>query len=319
MRFALMGLAGYVAKKHVFSIKKTNNFLVAAMDPNDNVGFIDSYFDNVTFFTKFERFDRFIEKLNNANDGIDYISVCTPNYLHDSHIRSALKWNSNAICEKPLVLSPWNLDSISRLEKTFNKSVYPILQLRLHPSIIKLKEKITNCSRAKIYDVELTYITPRGPWYYSSWKGQSSMSGGIATNIGIHFFDILIWIFGSVKKSILHIKSHDRCSGFLQLEKANIRWFLSIDKFTLPKETENSKAYRCIKIDNEVFEFSDGFENLHLDSYKNILSNNGFTLDDARPSIEITHKIQSSNAIGLKGEYHPFSKLIFNNHPFKHI
>ena len=314
-----MGLAGYVAKKHVFSIKKTNNFLVAAIDPNDNVGFIDNYFDNVTFFTKFERFDRFIEKLNNADDGIDYISVCTPNYLHDSHIRSALKWNSNAICEKPLVLSPWNLDSISRLERTFKKSVYPILQLRLHPSIIKLKEKITDCYRTKIYDVELTYITPRGPWYYSSWKGQSAKSGGIATNIGVHFFDILIWIFGSVKKSVLHVKSHDRCSGFLQLEKANIRWFLSIDKFALPKEAKNSNAYRCIKIDNEVFEFSNGFENLHLDSYKNILSNNGFSLDDARPSIEITHKIQSSKAIGLKGEYHPFSKLIFNNHPFKSI
>lgn len=314
-----MGLAGYVAKKHVFSIKKTNNFLVAAIDPNDNVGFIDNYFDNVTFFTKFERFDRFIEKLNNTDDGIDYISVCTPNYLHDSHIRSALKWNSNAICEKPLVLSPWNLDSISRLERTFKKSVYPILQLRLHPSIIKLKEKITDCYRAKIYDVELTYITPRGPWYYSSWKGQSAKSGGIATNIGVHFFDILIWIFGSVKKSVLHVKSHDRCSGFLQLEKANIRWFLSIDKFALPKEAKNSNAYRCIKIDNEVFEFSNGFENLHLDSYKNILSNSGFSLDDARPSIEITHRIQSSKAIGLKGEYHPFSKLIFNNHPFKSI
>ena len=314
-----MGLAGYVAKKHVFSIKKTNNFLVAAIDPNDNVGFIDNYFDNVTFFTKFERFDRFIEKLNNADDGIDYISVCTPNYLHDSHIRSALKWNSNAICEKPLVLSPWNLDSICRLERAFKKSVYPILQLRLHPSIIKLKEKITDCYRAKIYDVELTYITPRGPWYYSSWKGQSAKSGGIATNIGVHFFDILIWIFGSVKKSVLHVKSHDRCSGFLELEKANIRWFLSIDKFALPKEAKNSNAYRCIKIDNEVFEFSNGFENLHLDSYKNILSNNGFSLDDARPSIEITHKIQSSKAIGLKGEYHPFSKLIFNNHPFKSI
>ena len=259
--FAVIGLSGYIAPRHIKAIKETQNSLVAATDPHDNVGFLDSHFPEASFFTEFERFDRYMDKLQNTSSGVDFVSVCSPNYLHDAHIKSALRWGADAICEKPLVLNPWNLDTLERLEKETGNRVWNILQLRLHPSIIALKEKIKNSPADKIHEVDLTYITSRGLWYYASWKGDISKSGGIATNIGIHFFDMLTWIFGAVKSNTVQLHSHDRAAGVLELEKANVRWFLSINGSTLPKEIKErgQTTYRSITVNTEEVEFSNGF------------------------------------------------------------
>lgn len=312
-RFALIGAAGYIAPRHLKAIKETGNELVAALDPFDSVGIMDSYFPNADFFTEPERFDRHLDKLRRKgeNHQVDFVSICSPNYLHDAHIRMALRNQAHAICEKPLVLNPWNLDGLQEIEKETGKSIYNILQLRHHPSIIELKKKIDQEKRSgKIYDIELTYITSRGKWYFYSWKGNLSKSGGVVTNIGIHFFDMLSWIFGPVENNTVHLSKADKASGYLQLKNANIKWFLSLDKNDLPPQAvqENKPTFRTIKINDSEIEFSGGFTDLHTVSYEKILSGKGFGIKDARNSIEIVHQIRNTKPIGKVGEYHPLVK-----------
>lgn len=316
--FALVGAAGYIAVRHMKAIKDTNNILIAALDKNDSVGIIDSYFPDADFFTEFERFDRHVDKLSRTEKKLDYISICTPNYLHDSHIRFALKRGAHAICEKPLVLNPWNVDALEEVERETGKSLFNILQLRLHPDIIALKEKIQNGPKDKIYDINLTYITSRGHWYFASWKAQKEKSGGIATNIGIHFFDMLIWIFGNVKKNVVHIREPKRASGYLELENARIRWYLSVDAKTLPDDVKKTdqRTYRSITVEGKEIEFSGGFTDLHTRSYEEILNNKGFGINEARPSIEAVYNIRNLDPIGLQGEYHPFALKKIEYHPF---
>jgi UDP-N-acetyl-2-amino-2-deoxyglucuronate dehydrogenase len=294
--FALIGVAGYIAPRHLQAIRDTKNNLLAALDKFDNVGVIDSYFPNAHFFTEFERFDRHLDKLQRKEVKIDYVSICTPNYLHDSHIRFALRHRADAICEKPLVLSPWNVDALAEIEKETGKRVFTILQLRLHPSIIALREKILNGPKDKIYDVDLNYITSRGNWYHISWKGDASKSGGIATNIGIHFFDMLIWVFGSVKKNNVKELNDDSAAGYLELERARVNWKLSINADHPPQEAKSKgkRTYRSLKLEDQEIEFSEGFTDLHTLSYQEILKGNGFGLEDARPSIQLTHEIRNA-------------------------
>ncbi|RPI16209.1 MAG: gfo/Idh/MocA family oxidoreductase [Ignavibacteriae bacterium] len=307
--FALIGAAGYIAPRHLRAIKENGQNLVSALDVSDSVGIIDSYFPDASFFTEFERFDRHTEMLRRAGEEsrVHYVSICSPNYLHDAHIRFALRENAHAICEKPLVLNPWNAEALQVIEGETDKKVNTILQLRLHPSIIELKKKIESAKNNQTYDIELVYITPRGKWYNYSWKGDILKSGGVATNIGIHFFDMLIWIFGDVKNSILHISEYNKAAGLLELEKANVKWFLSIDREDLPSDLppEKAKTFRSIKVDGEEFEFSQGFADLHTMSYKEILAGNGFGIRDAYPSLEAAFMIRQAEAVGLKGEYHP--------------
>ena len=316
--FALIGAAGFIAPRHLKAIKETNNRLVAALDKFDSVGIMDSYFPSASFFTEFERFDRHLEKLHRSGNSIDYLSVCSPNYLHDSHIRFGLRHGANVICEKPLVLNPWNVEALNQIQQETGKEVFNILQLRLHPDIIALKEKVQSSDPSKVFDFDLTYITSRGNWYYTSWKGDVNKSGGIATNIGIHFFDMLIWIFGAVKENIVHVHTHDRASGFLQLEKARVRWFLSINEETLPEavKAKGQRTYRSITIEGNEIEFSDGFTDLHTKSYQAVLDGKGFNLREALPSIELAHEIRTQTPIGLKGNYHPFAQLKISTHPF---
>lgn len=293
--FALIGAAGFVAPRHMKAIKDTGNNLVAALDKHDNVGILDSYFPNADFFTEFERFDRHLDKLKRKDQKIDYISICSPNYLHDAHIRYALRYGADAICEKPLVLNPWNLEGLTEIEKETNKKVYTILQLRLHPSIIALREKIKNGPKDKVYDIDLQYMTSRGHWYHSSWKGDLAKSGGIATNIGVHFFDMLMWIFGKVKDQTVESQSADHASGSLHLEQANIKWFLSINYDHIPEAVKKSgkRTFRSLKMEGEEIEFSDGFTDLHTRSYEEILNGKGFGLEDARDSIGIVKQIRT--------------------------
>lgn len=308
--FALIGAAGYIAPRHLKAIKDTNNNLIAALDKFDSVGVLDSYFPNADFFVEFERFDRHIEKIKRQqNINLDYVSICTPNYLHDSHIRMALRRGADAICEKPLVLNPWNVDALSAIEKESGQNIYTILQLRLHPSIIALKEKIEQGPKDKIYDVDLTYITSRGNWYGISWKGDESKSGGIATNIGVHFYDMLSWIFGDVKRNTVHLREQDKSAGYLEFEKARVRWYLSIDEKSLPKQIQEKgqRTYRSITVNGEEIEFSGGFTELHTKSYQEILKGKGFGLLDAKQSIEIVHDIRNFD-VEIKGEKHPFIK-----------
>lgn len=305
--FALIGAAGYIAPRHLKAIKDTNNNLIAALDKFDSVGVMDSYFPNADFFVEFERFDRHIEKLKRAGTQLDYVSICTPNYLHDSHIRMALRSGADAICEKPLVLNPWNVDALSEIEKESGNTINTILQLRLHESIIQLKNKVDSEKKAEKYDVDLTYITSRGNWYDISWKGDESKSGGIATNIGVHFYDMLSWIFGEVQENVVHLREKNKAAGYLEFENARVRWFLSIDENDLPNHIKEKKqrTFRSIEINGEELEFSNGFTELHTESYKGILSNRGYGLQDARQSIEIVYDIRNKELI-LKGEKHPF-------------
>lgn len=308
--FALTGAAGYVAPRHLKAIKDTGNRLVCAVDPNDSVGILDSYFKDTWFFTEFERFDRHIEKLrrSNQNDRIHYLSICSPNYLHDAHARFALRVGADAICEKPLVLNPWNIDALQELEQEFGQRVYTVLQLRVHPSLIALKEKLEKDPPKTKKEINLTYITSRGAWYLISWKGQLDRSGGLATNIGIHFFDLLIWLFGDVQKSEVHILEPIKTGGFLELQNARIRWLLSIDRNDLPQEAvdEGKRTFRSITVDGEEIEFSGGFADLHTVIYQETLAGRGFGLDDARASIELAHDIRNAKPIGIKDEAHPF-------------
>ncbi|MEQ9423203.1 MAG: Gfo/Idh/MocA family oxidoreductase [Cyclobacteriaceae bacterium] len=290
--FVLIGAAGYIAPRHMKAIKETGNNLLAAFDPNDSVGIIDSYFPLADFFVEFERFDRHCDKLKRKGINIDYVSVCSPNYLHDAHIRFGLRIGADVICEKPLVLNPWNVHALSSIEKESTNRVSTILQLRLHPSIIELKKAIDGSDRDN-HEVDLTYITSRGNWYQTSWKGDNSKSGGIATNIGIHFFDMLIWVFGKVQESQVFSVNKTEASGQLELEKASVNWFLSIDADSLPANSQ-SRTYRSIKINDSELEFSDGFTDLHTLSYKHILKGNGFVIDETLASIELVHKIRNS-------------------------
>jgi len=294
--FALIGTAGFIAPRHLRAMKETGSNLVAALDKHDNVGVLDSYFPNADFFTEFERFDRHLDKLKRKGDKVDFVSICSPNYLHDSHIRFALRYGADAICEKPLVLNPWNLDGLQEIEEETGKKVLTILQLRLHPTIIALREKIASAPEGKIHDVDLTYITSRGNWYQRSWKGDNSKSGGIATNIGIHFFDMLIWIFGAVTKVVVDKLDADQASGSLKLEKARVRWFLSINYDHLPAEIKaaGKRTYRSLRLEGEEIEFSEGFGDLHTRSYEEILKGRGFGLKDAKPSIDLVYTIRNS-------------------------
>lgn len=293
MNFALTGAAGYIAPRHLKAIKETGHKLVAMLDPHDSVGIIDSFFPDCAYFNEPERFDRHIQKLRRGpkEDQIDYISICSPNYLHDAHIRLALRSNSNAICEKPLVLNPWNCDALIELEEETKKKVYTILQLRYHKSVLELKEKIEKSNDHHL--VNLEYITSRGKWYNYSWKGNEEKSGGLITNIGIHFFDMLLWIFGNVIENHVDLLDPSRCCGQLILEKATVNWFLSISDRDLPNSSD-SRTYRSIKVDDESFEFSGGFTDLHTTVYKNILAGNGYGIADAKPAIELVHNIRGT-------------------------
>lgn len=306
--FALIGAAGYIAPRHLKAIKDTNSNLIAALDKFDSVGVMDSYFPNADFFVEFERFDRHIEKIKRQqNIQLDYVSICTPNYLHDSHIRMALRRGADAICEKPLVLNPWNVDALQAIEKESGNKINTILQLRLHPSIIALKNKVASENKKEKYDIDLTYITSRGNWYDVSWKGDESKSGGIATNIGVHFYDMLSWIFGNVQENLVHLREKDKSAGYLEFENARVRWFLSIDENSLPKQIQEvgQRTYRSITVDGEEIEFSGGFTELHTESYKGILKGNGFGLVDAKQSIEIVHAIRNTELVN-SGEKHLF-------------
>lgn len=307
-KFALIGAAGYVAPRHMKAIKETGNQMVACLDPNDSVGVIDSWFPETSFFTEFERFDRHIDKLKRNAQPVDMISICSPNYLHDSHVRFALRSGCDAICEKPLVLNPWNIDALQEIEKESGHRVNTILQLRLHPSVIQLKQQLATQKTGKKYDVDLTYITSRGQWYHQSWKGDNNKSGGIATNIGVHFFDLLHHLFGEVQECILHKSDKNTASGFLEFDNARVRWFLSIDVNSLPPEIriKGMRTYRSLTLNGKEFEFSGGFENLHTMSYEHILSDNGFSLEDNRVAVETVAKIRTMKTTNDREFYHPF-------------
>lgn len=298
--FAITGVAGYIAPRHLKAIKDTGNNLIAALDPHDSAGILDQYFPDTAFFTEFERFDRHIEMLKRREKDfkLDYLTVCSPNNLHDAHIRFALRVGANAICEKPLVLNPWNLDALEALEKEFNQKIYTVLQLRLHPALIQLKNNLlqSNQELRTKNKVTLQYITSRGLWYNFSWKGDNQKSGGVATNIGIHFFDLLIWLFGDVESFNLDIAMNNKMKGTLTLKNADVEWFLSIDKNDLPNEAikNNKRTFRSIKVDGKEIEFTEGFTDLHTEVYKNILSGSGFGIEASRPSIELVYKLREA-------------------------
>lgn len=320
--FAIVGAAGYIAPRHLKAIKDTGNNLVAAYDLFDSVGIMDSYFPDCSFFTQFELFDRHLSKIKS----VDFVSVCTPNYLHDAHARYALRLGADVICEKPLVLNPWNVDALEAAERESGKRLYNILQLRLHPAIIALKKRVDAAPAGKVFDVDLTYITSRGNWYYTSWKGDVHKSGGVATNIGVHFYDMLSWVFGKVSRNVVHVSSHDRVAGYLEFERARVRYFLSINCETLPQSAKDAgkRTYRSLQmIDSsdangsaEEIEFSDGFTELHTESYRQILAGNGFGVSEVKRCIEIVHDIRHATPVGLKGDYHPFAALPASSHPF---
>ncbi|MEI6047344.1 MAG: Gfo/Idh/MocA family oxidoreductase [Bacteroidota bacterium] len=310
--FGIIGVAGYIAVKHLNAIKETGNNLLASLDRFDSVGRIDGFFPKSDFFVEFERFDRHFDKLKRTGTKIDYVSICSPNYLHDSHIRFALRHQAEAICEKPIVLNPWNVEALQEIENETGYKINTVLQLRLHPKIIELREKIRNGAKGKIYDVDLSYITARGNWYSISWKGDIQKSGGVATNIGIHFFDMLGWIFGETKKNIVHLSEPDKAAGYLELENARVRWFLSLDYNDIPDSVKKTgqRTFRSIIIEGEEIEFSEGFADLHTTTYKEILAGRGFGLKEVRRSVDIAYTIRNSKPVGLQGDYHPLIKTI---------
>ena len=310
--FGIIGVAGYIAIRHLHAIKETGNNLLASLDKFDSVGRIDSYFPESDFFVEFERFDRHFDKLKRTGTKIDYVSICSPNYLHDSHIRFALRHHADAICEKPIVLNPWNIDALQEIEKETGKKIYTVLQLRLHPKIIELKEKIKNSKSDKKHDIDLTYITSRGNWYNISWKGDIQKSGGVATNIGIHFFDMLSWIFGDIQNSVVHLSERNKAAGYLELKNARVRWLLSLDYNDIPDEVKKSgkRTFRSITVDGEEIEFSEGFTELHTDTYREILAGRGFGIEEARQSVNTVYNIRNAKPAELKGEYHPLLKSL---------
>ena len=309
--FSLIGVGGYIASRHLQAIHNTGNQLLAAVDKNDSVGILDRYFPDARFFTEIERFDRYLEKQRRTNpdQSIQWISICTPNYLHDAHIRLALRVKANAICEKPLVINPWNLDQLAEIEAETGGRVYTILQLRLHPDLMALKQRLEQTSTCA--DVTLTYITHRGPWYHTSWKGSEEKSGGVAMNIGIHFFDLLLWLFGPVQHTAVHLARPEKMAGTLELERARVRWFLSTDRRDLPPGLweQGRSVYRSITVDGEEIEFSSGFTDLHTRVYEETLAGRGFTIEDSRPSIELVHTIRHSDISLPDAEAHPFLRV----------
>ncbi len=308
--FAVIGVGGYIAPRHLQAIRHTGNRLLAAVDPKDSVGILDSYSYDVQFFTEIERFDRHLEKLRRKpeEERIHFVSVCSPNYLHDAHCRLALRVGADVICEKPLVINPWNFDALEELENETNRRIYTVLQLRVHPELIKLKESLHNSTTK--HEVQLTYITSRGPWYHVSWKGQAEKSGGIATNIGVHFFDLLLWLFGSAQGIKVYYSDDRRMSGFMELERANVKWFLSVDKNDLPESSKvnNKPTFRSITVDGKEIEFSEGFTDLHTKVYEETLAGRGFGIADARPSIELTYAIRTAHISPKDDLIHPILK-----------
>lgn len=307
--FALIGAAGFVAVRHLRAIAETGNRLVAALDPHDNVGVLDQWFPNAHFFVEFERFDRHIDMLRRKGAHVSFVSVCSPNYLHDSHIRFALRSGADVICEKPLVLNPWNLDALEELERETGKRVFNVLQLRLHPAIQALRARHATASPDK-HEIDLAYITSRGRWYHVSWKGEVSKSGGIATNIGVHFFDMLQWVFGRVVSSTLHLSTPDTVAGYLELERARVRWFLSIDARTLPRAVADAgqRTFRAITVDGAELEFSEGFGDLHTKTYRDVLEGGGFRCAEARPAIELVHRIRHAPVERDPARMHPLAR-----------
>jgi UDP-N-acetyl-2-amino-2-deoxyglucuronate dehydrogenase len=304
--YALIGASGYIAPRHMKAIRDTGGDLVVAYDPNDSVGILDSHFPDAHFFTEFERFDRHADKLRRRGERLDYVSIASPNYLHDAHCRFALRSGADAICEKPLVLNPWNIDGLAEIERDMGKRIYSILQLRLHPAIIALRDKFRNST--KKHTVELTYCTSRGRWYHASWKGDDSKSGGVATNIGVHFFDMLSFVFGKVQNNVAHLRTPERAAGFIECERANVSWFLSVDRNDLPASVQGKKTtYRSITVDGEEVEFSEGFTDLHTRSYEEVLAGNGFGLVEVRPSIEIVSAFRTQPIAPRSGIVHPFA------------
>lgn len=314
--FALVGVAGFVAPRHLKAIADTGNRLVSAFDKFDCVGRLDSYFPDCSFFVDQEQFDRYCSKVKGTEENIDWLSVCTPNYTHDSFTRYGLRLGANVICEKPLVLNPWNIDELEKVERETGHKAYNILQLRLHDKIKSLKQRVEEGPCDRKYDIDLTYITSRGKWYYTSWKADTAKSGGVASNIGVHFYDMLQWIFGPVEQNIVHVADFDRVAGFLELKQARVRYFLSINAHCLPPEAGSNRTYRALSIDGEEFEFSDGFTELHTKSYEDILAGRGFRISEARPCIEIVSHIRHATPIGLVGDYHPLARLPRATHPF---
>lgn len=308
-QFALIGAAGFVAPRHMQAINDTGNRLIAALDPNDSVGVIDSYAPDAHFFTEFERFDRHLDRLHreNRNNQVDYVSVCSPNYLHDAHVRFALRSGADAICEKPVVLNPWNIDGLEAIEQDTGKRVHTILQLRLHPAIIALREKVASEANAHKHEVDLTYITSRGRWYLQSWKGDLKQSGGVATNIGVHFFDMLGFMFGELQDNHVHYQSETKVGGYLEYEHARVRWFLSVDIEDVPEAVRaaGQRTFRSITVDGEEIEFSGGFTDLHTRSYEEILAGNGFSLAESRPAIETVASIRDAKPAKATGDCHP--------------
>ncbi len=294
--FALIGAGGYIAPRHMKAIKDTGNNLLAALDKHDSVGILDSYFPQADFFTEYERFDRHLEKQKRLGQKVDFVSVCSPNYLHDAHIRFGLRIGADVICEKPIVLNPWNIEALMEIEKESGKNIYTILQLRLHPAIIALKEKIAAATSGQKHVVNLQYVTSRGSWYHNSWKGDIHKSGGIATNIGVHFFDMLVWIFGDVVESTVSEHTTHTASGKLELEKASVEWMLSIDADNLPQEAKDGgkRTFRALTINGESFEFSEGFTELHTKSYEEILNGNGFRIGETLKAIQLVHQIREN-------------------------
>jgi UDP-N-acetyl-2-amino-2-deoxyglucuronate dehydrogenase len=308
--FALTGVAGYIAPRHLKAIKETGNQLVAAVDPHDSVGILDSYFPEAAFFTEIERFDRHLEKLRRRNGGgeVDYVSICSPNHLHDAHIRLALRIGAHAICEKPLVMNPWNLDVLQEIEQEYDRSINTVLQLRVHPRLVELRDRLRAESNGRRHQVRLSYVTSRGQWYRYSWKGDHAKSGGVATNIGIHFFDLLMWLFGSVTKSEVHLSEAERVGGAMELANADVQWFLSIDKNDLPESVRGVQpTYRSITVDGDEIEFSGGFRDLHTVVYERTLAGQGFGIDDARPAIELVHDLRTTAPVAPTMDPHPFA------------
>ena len=304
--YALIGASGYIAPRHMKAIRDTGGDLVVAYDPNDSVGILDSHFPDAHFFTEFERFDRHVDKLRRRGERLDYVSIASPNYLHDAHCRFALRSGADVICEKPLVLNPWNIDGLAEIERDMGKRIYSILQLRLHPAIIALRDKFRNST--KKHTVELTYCTSRGRWYHASWKGDDSKSGGVATNIGVHFFDMLSFVFGKVQNNVAHLRTPERAAGFIECERANVSWLLSVDRNDLPASVQGKKTtYRSITVDGEEVEFSEGFTDLHTRSYEEVLAGNGFGLSEVRPSIEIVSAFRTQPIAPRSGIVHPFA------------
>ena len=306
--FALTGVAGYVAPRHLKAIRETGNRLVAALDPFDSVGILDSFFPDCTFFTEYERFDRYLEKLKRGEkeNQVRWLSICSPNHLHDAHVRTALRVGADALCEKPLVIRPWNLDALAEIEAETGRRVWTVLQLRVHPAIVSLKQELGSQLGSTKHRVDLTYITSRGQWYARSWKGIPHKSGGIATNIGVHFFDMLVWLFGPLEHIEIHVSNERTCSGVMELANASVSWFLSVDSLYIPKELQkqDQRTYRSIRIDDQEIEFSDGFSDLHTKIYERTLTGRGFGIEDARPSLEIVHKISTTEPTGKKQNSH---------------